>query len=172
MKSFEERKRSYLEPDEQAPRRGGRRNRNFLLFVVMLAMMIMMATLASRQFQRNMVEVVIDYENSGEGKSAFTVYNLADGGVWFTKRYELLRILPGGGSAVVDYADVDGVFYISEGGAHSFLYEIREMVPRLFSAELAPGVYSITKLYTFTDGSRELVVSIHGDMFFVESSDE
>ena len=146
-----------------------KKNRHFIMFIIMLMMMTMMATLASRQFpQTSLVELFFEYEGNEPIPDRFSIQNITEDRLAFTKRYEVRRIHNGDDeSALVYETKLDGIFYIDSGEFYYFSYDFSENPPKFIQADLAPGIYSLAKIYTFYGTEREHVISIHGHLFIV-----
>ena len=146
-----------------------KKNRHFVMFIIMLIMMTMMATLATRQFpQTSLVEVFFEYVDSTPIPNRFSIQNITDERIEFTKKYEVWQLHYGEDEDVLVYETVlDEVFYINGGEFYFFYYDFSESSPDFVQAELTPGVYSLTKIYTFYGTERENTISIVGHMFIV-----
>ena len=146
-----------------------KKNRHFIMFIIMLIMMTMMATLATRQFpQTALVELYFEYEDNVPIPDRFSVQNITDENLAFTKRYEVWQITYGEDENVLIYEiTLDETFNISSGEFYYFTYDFSENAPWFIQTELAPGVYSLTKIYVFHDSEREHAISIGGHVFIV-----
>ena len=140
-----------------------KKNRNFIMFIVMLIMMTMMATLATRQLpQTPLVEVHFEYEDSEQVPNRFRVRNLTDERLTFTKQYEVWLE-----DVLVQEVKLEEIFHINSGGVYQFSYDFEDGPPEFVSTELPPGIFSLTKIYSFSDTEREHAISISGHMFVV-----
>ena len=146
-----------------------KKNRQFVMFVIMLIMMTMMATLATRQFpQTTLVEFFLEYESNEPIPNRFSVQNITDDRLTFTKRYEVWQLHYGEDEAILVYeTKLDEIFYVDSGEFYVFSYDFSANAPKFIHAELAPGIYSLTKFYTFYGQEREHVISVGGHMFII-----
>ena len=146
-----------------------KKNRHFIMFIIMLIMMTMMATLATRQFpQTALVEVLIPYPETLETTNTFKIQNITDERLMFTKRYEVWQLFFGESEDIKVYeVKLDDIFYVGSGEFYLFSYDLGENAPEFVLAELPPGMYSLAKIYTFSDSEREHAVEIRGHMFIV-----
>ena len=146
-----------------------KKNRHFIMFIIMLIMMTMMATLATRQFpQTALVEVFLEHPGTIESSTSFRIQNITDERLTFTKSYEVWLLTYGEAEDVLVYeATLDEIFYVDSGEFYVFAYDFGESVPGFVQVELAPGMYSLTKIYTFYSTEREHAVSVSGHMFIV-----
>ena len=146
-----------------------KKNRNFIMFVIMLIMMTMLASLATRQFpQTHLVEVLFEYENNEPIPNRFSVKNIADERLAFTKTYEVWQLHYGENENVLVYrTEIDEIFFIEAFEFYLFSYDFSENTPEFISTELAPDMYSLTKIYTFYGAQTEHAISISGHVFIV-----
>ena len=146
-----------------------KKNRHFVMFVIMLIMMTMMATLATRQFPHtSLVELFFEYENYEPVPNRFSIQNITENRLTFTKRYEVWQLYNGEDESVLVYeTKLDEIFYIDSGEFYFFSYDFRENPPEFVQVDLAPGMYSLAKIYNFYGAEREHTISIHGHLFIV-----
>ena len=146
-----------------------KKNRNFIMFIIMLIMMTMMASLATRQFpQTALVEIFFEYENYVPIPNKFSIKNITDERVTFTKRYEVWQLTYGEDENVLVYeTTLDEIFFVDSGEFYAFTYDFSENAPEFVQAELSPGMYSLTKIYSFYGTEREHAISISGHVFIV-----
>ena len=147
-----------------------RKNRHFVMFIFMLIMMTMMATLVSRQFpQTALVEVFLDYDNNMPGPNSFLIQNITDGRLEFTKRYEVRQVSASDDSegVLVHSVEIGEIFFIDSGERQVFTYDLSGNVPEFMQVALAPGMYVFAIIYTFSDAERTHSISIHGHEFVV-----
>ena len=146
-----------------------KKNRHFIMFIIMLIMMTMMATLATRQFpQTALVEVLVPYPETSETTNTFKIQNITDERLTFTKIYEVWLLFYGEAEEIKVYEiKLDEIFYVDSGEFYIFLYDFGANAPEFILAELPPGMYSLAKIYIFTDSEREHVINISGHTFIV-----
>ena len=146
-----------------------KKNRHFIMFIIMLIMMTMMATLATRQFpQTALVEVLVPYPENLMTTNTFRIRNITDARLMFTKRYEVWQQTNDETEYMLVYeVMLDEIFFVESGEFYLFSYDFGENTPDFVRVLLVPGMYGLTKIYTFTDTEREHAVSISGHMFIV-----
>ena len=148
-----------------------KKNRHFIMFVIMLIMMTMMATLATRQAAQTsppLVEVFFEYENGHPNPSRFSILNVTDEMLEFTKRYEVWRIFDDETEGYLVYAvDIDEIFFLDVGRYYYFNYDFSGGLQAFIGTELDPGLYTLVMGYNFSSSERDHGVFIQGHRFAI-----
>lgn len=162
-----------------------KKHRHIIMFMFMLALMVMMATFATRNLERPaLVEVVFPGEDGwlraredgavlvfteephGVPLFQFAIKNISDDELIYAKRYELWRIL-GDYEENVLFASIDGeeTYLLSANETVIFVYGGGGNVPKDFGFELEQGTYVLAKIFTFHGGGLSHVINIAGHEF-------